>query len=129
MWKKLSDEARRNIDENRAFALMAETPSLVKRFVLVRGRTQMSEENENSKNDESDDNYALRFLLDDLDIRGTVARIGSVWRQMLGGRGYPPPVAQLLGEMSATTLLIGSNLKRSFKWKTAERGGECDGEP
>ena len=116
MWKKLSDEARRNIDENRAFALMVETPSLVKRFVLVRGRTQMSEENENSKNDESDDNYALRFLLDDLDIRGTVARIGSVWRQMLG-------------EMSATTLFIGSNLKRSFKWKTAERGGECDGEP
>lgn len=53
-----------------------------------------------------------RFLLDELDIRGAVVRIGPVWQRMLAGRGYPAPVAELLGEMSATTLLIGCNLKQ-----------------
>lgn len=58
------------------------------------------------------ENYVQRFLLDDLDIRGAVVRLGPVWRQMLAGRDYPAPVARLLGEMSATTLLIGGNLKQ-----------------
>lgn len=58
------------------------------------------------------ENYVQRFLLDDLDIRGAVVRLGPVWQQMLAGRDYPAPVACLLGEMSATTLLIGGNLKQ-----------------
>lgn len=58
------------------------------------------------------ENYVQRFLLDDLDIRGAVVRLGPVWQQMLAGRDYPAPVAHLLGEMSATTLLIGGNLKQ-----------------
>lgn len=58
------------------------------------------------------ENYVQRFLLDDLDIRGAVVRLGAVWQQMLAGRDYPAPVARLLGEMSATTLLIGGNLKQ-----------------
>jgi len=58
------------------------------------------------------ENYVQRFLLDDLDIRGAVVRLGPVWQQMLAGRDYPAPVARLLGEMSATTLLIGGNLKQ-----------------
>lgn len=58
------------------------------------------------------EDYVQRFLLDDLDIRGAVVRLGPVWQQMLAGRDYPAPVARLLGEMSATTLLIGGNLKQ-----------------
>ena len=62
------------------------------------------------------------FLLDDLDIRGVVVRLGSVWQKMISGRNYPAPVAQLLGEMSATTLLIGSNLKQPGRLTIQLRG-------
>ncbi len=56
--------------------------------------------------------FLQRFLLEDLDIRGAVVRIDSVWQQMLAGRGYPSPVVHILGEITATTLLLGSNLKQ-----------------
>ncbi|MBA3756927.1 MAG: Hsp33 family molecular chaperone HslO [Nitrosomonas sp.] len=58
-------------------------------------------------------NYVQRFLLENLDIRGAVVHLDSVWQQMLAGRNYPQPVTQLLGEMSATTLLLGDNLKQA----------------
>lgn len=57
-------------------------------------------------------NYVQRFLLKDLDIRGAVVHLNSVWQQMLKDRNYPEPVTQLLGEMSATTLFLGGNLKQ-----------------
>lgn len=57
-------------------------------------------------------NYVQRFLLENLDIRGAVVHLDSVWQQMLQDRNYPAPVMQLLGEMSATTLLLGYNLKQ-----------------
>lgn len=56
--------------------------------------------------------YLQRFLLEDLDIRGAIVRIDSVWQKMLAGRNYPSPVVQILGEITATTLLLGSNLKQ-----------------
>lgn len=58
-------------------------------------------------------NYVQRFLLESLDIRGAVVHLDSVWQQMLAGRYYPQPVTRLLGEMSATTLLLGDNLKQT----------------
>ncbi|MEK7772196.1 MAG: Hsp33 family molecular chaperone HslO, partial [Pseudomonadota bacterium] len=58
-------------------------------------------------------NYVQRFLLENLDIRGAVVHLDSVWQQMLAGRYYPQPVTRLLGEMSATTLLLGDNLKQT----------------
>lgn len=39
MWKKLSDEQRANVDEEKALKLMAEVPSLIKRPVLDTGKT------------------------------------------------------------------------------------------
>ena len=39
MWKKLSEEQRTDVDEQKALALMAETPSLIKRPVLDTGKT------------------------------------------------------------------------------------------
>ncbi|MDH5552543.1 MAG: Hsp33 family molecular chaperone HslO [Nitrosomonas sp.] len=58
-------------------------------------------------------NYLQRFLLEDLDIRGAIVRLDSVWQQIQSGRDYPAPVTQILGEMTATTLLFGSNLKQA----------------
>ena len=52
-------------------------------------------------------NYVQRFLLENLDIRGAVVHLDSIWQQMTDGRNYPQPVTQLLGEMSAITLLLG----------------------
>ena len=58
-------------------------------------------------------NYVQRFLLENLDIRGAVVHLDSVWQAMLTGRHYPQPVSRLLGEMSAVTLLLGENLKQT----------------
>lgn len=58
-------------------------------------------------------NYVQRFLLENLDIRGAVVHLDSVWQEILAGRGYPDPVTHLLGEMSAVTLLMGENLKQT----------------
>ncbi len=58
-------------------------------------------------------NSIQRFLLENLDIRGTVVRLDSVWQQMLADRNYPTSVMQILGEISATTLLMGNNLKQT----------------
>lgn len=58
-------------------------------------------------------NYVQRFLLENLNIRGAVVHLDSIWQQMTAGRSYPQPVAQLLGEMSAITLLLGENLKQA----------------
>jgi molecular chaperone Hsp33 len=66
--------------------------------------------------------YVQRFLLDDLDIRGAVVRLGPVWQKMLTGRDYPAPVAHLLGEMCATTLLLGGNLKQPGRLTIQLRG-------
>ncbi|MER2553560.1 MAG: Hsp33 family molecular chaperone HslO [Thauera sp.] len=56
--------------------------------------------------------YVQRFLLEDLDIRGAVVRLTDVWQAMQAGRGYPPAVARLLGEMSAVSAVIAGNLKQ-----------------
>jgi molecular chaperone Hsp33 len=63
-----------------------------------------------------------RFLLDDLDIRGVIVRLGPAWQKMISGRDYPAPVLQLLGEMSATTLLIACNLKQVGRLTVQLRG-------
>lgn len=63
-----------------------------------------------------------RFLLDDLDIGGAVVRLGPVWQAMLAGRDYPPAVIGVLGEMTATTLLLGGKLKQPGRLTIQLRG-------
>jgi len=58
------------------------------------------------------DSYVLRFLFEDLDIRGAFVHLGAAWRAMQADRGYPATAARLLGEMTATATLIGGNLKQ-----------------
>ena len=48
-----------------------------------------------------------RFLFERLDIRGVVVQLGSSWRDMLAGRGYPDAVRDLLGQLAAVTAVIG----------------------
>lgn len=54
-----------------------------------------------------------RFLFEGLDIRGAVVRLEDCWQHMQEGRGYPAPVANLLGEMAAVTALIAGQLKQA----------------
>lgn len=58
-------------------------------------------------------NYLQHFLFEDLDIRGAIVRLDSVWQQILKDRDYPIPVIKILGEITASTLLFGGNLKQS----------------
>lgn len=58
------------------------------------------------------DSYVLRFLFEELDIRGAFVRLGTAWQAMQAGRAYPAPVTRLLGEMTATAAIIGGNLKQ-----------------
>jgi len=58
------------------------------------------------------DSFVVRFLLEQLDIRGAFVRLGTAWQAMQEGRAYPAPVTRLLGEMTATATLIAGNLKR-----------------
>ncbi|EXI87210.1 MAG: Heat shock protein 33 [Candidatus Accumulibacter sp. BA-94] len=63
-----------------------------------------------------------RFVLDDLDISGALVRLGPVWQELLEDRGYPLPVAELLGELSASSLLVSSNLKQPGRVTIQLRG-------
>lgn len=61
------------------------------------------------------DSTVHRFLLENLDIRGAFVRLGESWRQMQAGRGYPAPVAEVLGQMCAVTALIAAQTKQESR--------------
>lgn len=67
-------------------------------------------------------NCIQRFLFDDLDIRGAVIHLDSVWQQLLTNRNYPAPVVELLGQMSITTVLLADNLKQPGRLTIQLRG-------
>ncbi len=56
-------------------------------------------------------NTVTHFLFEDLDIRGALVQLSGSWVAMQQDRDYPPQLAALLGEMTAITALICSNLK------------------
>ncbi|WP_399680630.1 Hsp33 family molecular chaperone HslO [Xenophilus sp.] len=58
------------------------------------------------------------FLFDGLPVRGMLVRLDSAWQEILARRAsnthtgaYPEPVAELLGEMAAASVLMQSNIK------------------
>ncbi|HJV28617.1 MAG TPA: Hsp33 family molecular chaperone HslO [Aromatoleum sp.] len=57
--------------------------------------------------------YVRGFLLENLDIRGSVVRLDDVWTALQHNRNYPAPVGRLLGQMSAVSALITANLKQT----------------
>lgn len=56
--------------------------------------------------------FVVRFLFEELDIRGAFVRLGEAWRNLQAKRGYAATVRDLLGEMTATAVLIADNLKQ-----------------
>jgi len=59
----------------------------------------------------SADDTVLPFEISALDLRGRVVRLGASVDEILDRHDYPPPVAKLLGEATALTVLLGSALK------------------
>ncbi len=57
------------------------------------------------------DDTVLPFEVAALDLRGRVVRLGPLVDEILARHNYPPPVAKLLGEAAALTVLLGSALK------------------
>ena len=55
--------------------------------------------------------YVQRFLFENLDIRGRLVCLTGAWRRIAEGRGYPEPVAELLGQSIALAALLGANQK------------------
>lgn len=52
-----------------------------------------------------------RFIFEKLDIRGAFVQLETSWQAMHHGRPYAHPVLELLGQTTAVTTLIGSQLK------------------
>ena len=63
-----------------------------------------------------------RFLLDNLDIRGIVVRLGPAWQAMQLDRAYPPAVVRVLGEMTAVTTAIAGQMKNDGRLTFQLRG-------
>ncbi len=57
------------------------------------------------------DDVVLPFAVEALDVRGRAVRLGPAIDTILRRHGYPDPVARLLGEAAALTVLLGSSLK------------------
>jgi molecular chaperone Hsp33 len=60
----------------------------------------------------------LKFIFDGLPVRGSIVRLTDAWTDILARRegnastgAWPPPVAELLGEMAAAGALMQSNIK------------------
>ncbi|HUV32656.1 MAG TPA: Hsp33 family molecular chaperone HslO, partial [Devosiaceae bacterium] len=60
---------------------------------------------------ESGDDSLVPFVVEALDSRGRIARLGEALDIMLSRHDYPEPVARLLGEAILLTVLIGSSMK------------------
>lgn len=75
-----------------------------------------------SKDSSEANDCVCGFLFDDLDICGALVHLGPVWRKMLENRNYPAPIVQLLGEMSAVTVLLGGRLKQPGRLTIQLRG-------
>jgi molecular chaperone Hsp33 len=57
------------------------------------------------------DDRVLPFAVPELDVRGRVVRLGSSLDQILERHHYPEPVARVLAEAAALTVMLGTTLK------------------
>ncbi len=63
------------------------------------------------------DDRVLPFAVEPLDVRGRVVRLGPAVDHILAQHNYPPPVARLVGEAAALTVLLGSALKQEGRFQ------------
>jgi molecular chaperone Hsp33 len=57
------------------------------------------------------DDRVVPFQVEGLDVRGRAVALGGLTDQILGRHQYPAPVARLLSETIALTVLLGTSLK------------------
>lgn len=57
------------------------------------------------------DDHVLPFEVDSLDVRGRTVQLGPMLDAILARHAYPDPVARLLAEAIALTVLLGTSLK------------------
>ncbi len=71
--------------------------------------------------DQGLDDTVLPFAVEPLDVRGRVVRLGACVDHILVQHNYPPPVARLVGEAMALTVLLGSSLKIEGRFQLQTR--------
>ena len=69
----------------------------------------------------SRDDAVLPFAVEALDLRGRLARLGPALDAILTRHAYPEPVARLLGEAAALTVLLGTALKFDGRFQLQTR--------
>ena len=62
------------------------------------------------------DDHVVPFDVEPLDVRGRAVQLGPMLDQILARHTYPEPVARLLAEVIALTVLLGSALKFDGKF-------------
>ena len=67
------------------------------------------------------DDAILPFAVEALDLRGRIVRLGPAVDAILARHGYPEPVARLLGQAAALTVLLGSSLKHEGRFQLQTR--------
>jgi molecular chaperone Hsp33 len=67
------------------------------------------------------DDCVLPIAVEALDMRGRIARLGPALDVILTRHGYPAPVAKLLGEAAALTVLLGTTLKDEGRFQLQTR--------
>jgi molecular chaperone Hsp33 len=74
--------------------------------------------------DDRRDDIVLPFAVEPLSTRGRVVRLGPAIDAILKRHAYPAPVARIVGEAAALTVLLGSALKieGSFQLQTKSDG-------
>ena len=63
------------------------------------------------------DDRVLPYAVPALDIRGRVVRLGLSLDQILDRHRYPEPVARVLGEAAALTVMLGTTLKSEGRFQ------------
>ena len=67
-------------------------------------------------------NAVQRFLFKEHDIRGQHIQLNENWRKMVEDRHYPPAIIELLGELTAVSILMASGMKHKGRITTQIQG-------
>ncbi|KRB58857.1 Hsp33-like chaperonin [Rhizobium sp. Root708] len=68
------------------------------------------------------DDHVVPFQVEGLDVRGRAVQLGPMLDAILERHNYPAPVARLLAEVIALTVLLGTSLKFDGKFTVQTKG-------
>ena len=81
----------------------------------------MSDPASRAVSDHGSDDVVLPFVVEPLESRGRIVRLGASVDRILAQHGYPAPVARLVGEAAALAILLGSSLKFQGRFQVQTR--------